>query len=296
MDDPYKILGVPRNASDDQIRQRYKKLVKEFHPDINKSKGAEEHFKKVTSAFDILGDPIKRKSFDRGEINARGDPRRNNFTDNIHPDSRRSSSFSRFAQDDPFGDIFAPFKGAKSRQHHPIRGKDIRHVLEVDFSEAMTGGRKRVVLPSRGQVEISIPSGVNDGQILRMKGQGEPGPNGGQAGDALVEVQIRPHEIFKRVGNDITCNVAISVDEAILGAKINVPTLSGKVQFTLPPGTNSGQMFRLKGKGVFNSSSGLTGDQLVNVTIMLPSIIDEDLKSFITNWKKNHSYDPREKK
>lgn len=288
MDDPYKILGVPRNASEEQIRQSFKKLAKEFHPDINKSKGAEEQFKKVTSAFEILGDPMKRRSFDRG------DPSRNNFKHRSSPDFRRSS-FSGFSHDDPIADMFASFKGANRRQLHPVRGSDIRHVLEIDFLEAITGGKKRVILPSRDQLEISIPSGVNDGQILRMKAQGQPGLNGGQSGDALVEVHIRPHEIFKRVGNDITCNIAISVDEAILGAKINVPTLNGKVQFSIPAGTNSGQMFRLKGKGVYNSSSGLTGDQLVSVSIMLPSIIDEDLKSFITNWKRTHSYDPRKK-
>lgn len=296
MDDPYKILGLPRNANDEQIRQRYKKLVKEFHPDVNKSKGAEEQFKKVTSAFEILGDPEKRRSFDRGEINSRGEQHKSPFRGKADAEFDRSHPFNHFMNEDPFSGIFSNFKGANRRHSRSMKGADTRHILEIDFLEAISGARKRIILSSRDPLDLSIPSGVCDRQVLRMRGQGQPGANGGQAGDALIEVHIKPHEIFKRIGNDITCTIPITLDEAILGAKINVPTLNGQVLFTIPAGTNSGQMFRLKGKGVFNSSSGLTGDQLVSVIIMLPSIIDESLRAFFNNWRENHSYDPRTKK
>ena len=293
-DDPYLVLGVPRSATDDQIRRRYRQLVKELHPDVNPSKQAEERFKKVTVAFDIIGDPVKRKSYDRGEIDAAGDPRRTAGTRagaGFGNAAGWSAGFGGFDSDDPFGDIFAGFRGAGA-QTRPRRGQDVRYTIDLEFTEAALGAVKRVSLPGGGALDLNVPSGVVEGQVLRLKGKGQPGSNGAPAGDALVEVRVRSHPFFKRSGDDVTVDVPLTIDEAALGAKVEVPTLTGRVQLTIPPATNSGKIFRLKGKGISNSTSRLTGDQLVSVRIVMPDTIDAELEDFLLRWRERHRYDP----
>jgi DnaJ-class molecular chaperone len=173
-----------------------------------------------------------------------------------------------------------------------MRGRDVRYSLEVDFLEAATGAKKRVTLPDGGVLDISVPEGVSDGQQLRLKGKGSPGIRGAEAGDALIEIRVRPHPHFKRVDDDIQLDVPITVDEAVLGAKVEVPTITGRVQLTIPKGTSSGRIFRLKGKGVRNSTTGHTGDQLVTVRIVLPETIDDKLAYFLSEWRQSHPYDP----
>jgi len=295
-DDPYTVLGVARTATDDEIRRRYRQLVKELHPDVNPAKSAEERFKKVTVAFDIVGDPVKRKAFDRGEIDAAGDPRRPTGPrpgagPGAGPGGTRwNAGFSGFDSDDPFGDIFAGFRGAGA-QTRARRGQDARYTIELDFTEAALGAVKRVTMPGGDTLDLNVPSGVVEGQVLRLKAKGQPGFNGGPAGDALVEVHVRPHASFKRSGDDITLDVPLTLDEAVLGAKIEIPTLTGRVQLTIPPGTSSGKVFRLKGKGIVNATAGLTGDQLVTVRIVLPDAIDNELSDFLRGWRERHGYD-----
>jgi DnaJ-class molecular chaperone len=173
-----------------------------------------------------------------------------------------------------------------------LRGRDVRYSLEVDFLEAAAGAKKRVTLPDSGALDISVPQGVTHGQTLRLRGRGAPGRRGAEAGDALVEIRVRPHPYFKRVDDDIVLDVPITVDEAVLGAKIEVPTISGRVQLTLPKATSSGRIFRLKGRGVHNLTSGHTGDQLVTVRIVLPDTVDEGLAYFLSEWRQKHRYDP----
>lgn len=299
-DDPYVVLGVQRTASDDEIRRRYRQLVKELHPDVNPSRVAEERFKKVTVAFDIVGDPAKRKAYDRGEIDAGGEPRRAGARPGgpggFSGGARWGAGFGGFDSEDPFNDIFAGFRaGAAGAQARTRRGQDTRYTIDLDFSEAALGARKRVTLPGGGTLDLNVPSGVVEGQVLRLKGKGQPGLGGGPAGDALVEVRIRPHPVFKRVGDDLTCDCPLTIDEAVLGAKIEVPTLSGRVQLTIPPGTSSGRVFRLKGKGIENATARTTGDQLVTVRIVLPDTIDEGLQAFLRTWREGHPYDPGRK-
>ncbi len=300
-DDPYQVLGVTRTASDDEIRRRYRQLVKELHPDVNPAKSAEERFKKVTVAFDIVGDPVKRKAYDRGEIDAAGDPRR---PSGPHPGARPggpggggtrwSGGFGGFDSEDPFGDIFAGFRGAGA-QTRARRGQDARYTIELDFTEAALGAVKRVTMPGGGTLDLNVPSGVVEGQVLRLKGKGQPGFNGGPPGDALVEARVRPHPVFKRSGDDVTLDVPLTLDEAVLGAKIEIPTLTGRVQLTIPPATSSGKVFRLKGKGIVNATSGMTGDQLATVRIVLPDTIDPELSEFMQAWRERHRYDPGRK-
>jgi DnaJ-class molecular chaperone len=295
-DDPYEILGVPRSATDDQIRKAYLKLVKELHPDVNPSKKAEERFKLVTAAHDIVGDPERRRQYDNGEIDASGEPRRSSY----RPQGAGAGGRARGAGGpifEDFGDVFSDLfsgggRGARGGGFS-MKGRDVRYTLDVDFLEAVQGAKKRVTLPDNGVLDLAVPEGVSDGQILRLRGRGEPGVAGGEAGDALVEIRVRPHREFHREGDDILIEVPITIDEAVLGGKVEVPTPTGRVQLTIPKGTSSGQVLRLKGKGVRNATTGATGDELVTVRIVLPETIDDSLSYFLTEWRQKHKYDPR---
>lgn len=305
-EDPYALLGVPKNASDEEIRRAFRKLAKELHPDLNPGdKAAVERFKKVSAAYELLGDPEKRKRYDRGEIDASGEPRhayQRQGAAGAGPFGWRGArpggpapDFEDIGFSDIFSEIFGGARGARGTRFTGIRGSDVRYTLEIDFLEAVTGARKRVTMPEGGMLDLTVPEGVQDGQVLRLKGKGGPGFRGGEPGDALVEIKVRPHPQFKRVGDDISLDLPISIDEAILGAKIEVPTISGRVQLTIPKGTSSGRVFRLRGKGVRNVTAGTTGDQLVTVRIVLPEKIDDSLAYFMSEWRQRHAYNPRER-
>jgi DnaJ-class molecular chaperone len=305
-DDPYAVLGLPREASDDDIRRAFRKLAKQHHPDLHPGDiSAVERFKKVSAAYELLSDPDKRARYDRGEIDAAGEPRRAYQRYGAggpfgwrggRPRGGQGSDEDDFG----FGDIFADiFGGARTtrgaRAGFGARGADVRYTLEIDFVEAVLGVKKRVTLPEGGVLDLALPEGVTDGQVLRLKGKGGAGFRGGEPGDALVEVKVRPHPQFKRAGDDIVLEVPISIDEAILGAKIEVPVIGGRVQLTIPKGTSSGRVFRLRGKGVKNLTTGVTGDQLVTVRIVLPDMIDGSLSYFFSEWRQKHGYDPRQR-
>ncbi len=308
-DDPYALLGVPKNASDEDIRRAFRKLAKELHPDLNPGdKAAVERFKKVSAAYELLSDPEKRRRYDRGEIDASGEPRRAyqyqyQGAAGAGPFGWRGArpggpppNFEDIGFSDIFSEIFGGARGARgARFGAGIRGSDVRYTLEIDFLEAVQGARKRVTMPEGGMLDLTVPQGVQDGQVLRLKGKGGPGFRGGEPGDALVEIKVRPHPQFKRVGDDITLDLPITIDEAVLGAKVEVPTITGRVQLTIPKGTSSGRVLRLRGKGVRNATTGATGDQLVTVHIILPDTIDESLAYFMSEWRQRHKYNPRER-
>lgn len=296
-DDPYTALGVTRNATDADIRSTYKRLVKELHPDVNPGdKVSEERFKKVSAAFSILGDAEKRRRFDRGEIDASGQDRTE------HPFYRHASgrggtsgfqggSFSDFS--DVFGDLFG--QAEAGTRTYPTSGQDIRYSLDVEFLESATGAKKRIVLPDGGTLDLNVPAGVTNGQTLRLKGKGEPGMGSRPPGDALIEITILPHKSFNRDGLDIWLDLPISIYEAVLGAKIEISTISGRVSVAIPKMSNSGKVLRLKGRGIKSQRSGRTGDQHVRLIINLPDKIDSDLGKMMADWQKEHSYDPRDK-
>lgn len=308
-EDLYQVLGVSKRASDEEIRKAYRKLAKENHPDLNPGNAAAaERFKKISSANDILADPAKRRQYDAGEIDHKGDPRGGTWRP--HPGQRRgagaggggpSGGFGgaggdAFGFSDIFSDVFGGGRGGPgfSGFRGASRGSDLRYTLEVDFLEAVKGAKKRVTLPEGGVLDLTVPEGVTDGQVLRLKGKGAPASQGGEAGDALVEIKVKPNATFKRQGDDILIDMPISIDEAVLGAKIEVPTIDGRVQLTIPKGTSSGKIFRLKGKGV-RQRDGIFGDELVTVRIVMPETIDDSLSYFFSEWRQKHAYNPGRK-
>ena len=310
-EDLYDILGVSRGATEDEIRSAFRKLAKASHPDVNPGNtGAAERFKKITAANDILSDPEKRRQYDAGEIDAKGDPRRPQWSRAGAGGARRSpfgargfegragagAGFDDFSFSDIFSDVFGTASAGTRRdaQGFAGRGNDVRYSLEVDFLEAVQGAKKRVTLPDGGVLDLNVPEGVTDGQVLRLKGKGVSGSAGADAGDALIEIRVRPHPDFKREGDDILCELPVTIDEAVLGGRVEVPTPTGRVQLTLPKGTSSGKTFRLKGKGA-RGKGGNFGDQLVTIRIVMPPEIDDSLSYFFSEWRQKHAYDPGRK-
>ncbi len=296
MRDPYQILGVGRGASDAEIKKAYRKLAKENHPDRNADNAkALERFKEANGAYELLSDAEKKGRFDRGEIDGEGNP----------TSPFRGQGGGRGGQD-PFGragagrggassfefggggggaeDLFAELFGGRSGggfRAPPQKGSDIAYRLAVPFEDAAALKPQRVTLKSGKTVELKLPAGIETGRQVRMAGQGDPGPAG--PGDALVTLEVGRHKFFRRDGDDVRLDLPISLGEAVLGAKVRMPTVEGPVTLTLPPGTNSGKIFRLKGRG-FSRADGSRGDQLVSVLIDLPAD-DAALRGFVEGWK-----------
>jgi len=292
-DDLYNVLGVARQASQDDIKRSYRKLAKELHPDLNPGdEKIAERFKKVSAAHAILSDPKKRASYDLGEIDDAGQPR---HTHGYHRGFGRGQGQDNIFDDNTFSGLFEEMFGAG---RHPgfraaQRGEDAAYTLKVDFLEAAKGAKKRVAIGDGKTLDITIPAGIEEGQILRLRGKGRPGQRGGSAGDAMVEVQIRPHKLFERKGRDIHVQLPVTLSEAALGARIDVPTIDGPVTMTVPKGSNSGTMLRLKGKGIAGSKGGARGNQYVRLSVMLPPSPDDALNEFLERWSADHAYDPR---
>ena len=306
-EDPYALLGVAKTASADEIRKAYRKLAKKLHPDLNPGdKSAEEKFKKVTAAYDLLGDPDKRKRFDAGEIDASGAERPPEHFYRHYAESgsgQRYDSNAGYADFGDLGDIFSDLfgrGGAGGRGRMRMQGADMRYQLEVDFLDAANGAKKRLTMPDGKTLDVTIPAGMQDGQTLRLKGQGGPAPSGGAAGagtpgDAYVEIRVRPHRLFERKGQDIHVELPVTLGEAVLGAKVTVPTVTGPVAMTVPKGANTGTTLRLKEKGVLNAKSGKRGDQYVRLKVVLPEQPDAELEKLVGEWASKHPYDVRSK-
>jgi len=296
-EDPYEVLGVKRNASAEEVQKAYRGLAKRLHPDLNPSnRDAEEGFKRISAAYDILGDAEKRGKFDRGEIDASGAerPQRPFYRDFAgagegYDPYASDAGFADFAgSDDVFADLFR--RGGRARIRMP--GADIHYRLPVEFLEAVNGATRRITLPDGSSLDLKIPPGAQDGQILRMKGKGQPGIGGGPPGDALVEIAVQPHTLFTRNGDDIRLDLPISLTEAVLGGHVTVPTPTGSVTMTVPKGSNTGTVLRLKGKGVARQDGG-RGDQYVTLKVVLPSG-DPDLEAFVRDWAEGKAHNPRQ--
>jgi DnaJ-class molecular chaperone len=300
--DLYATLGVPRDASAEDIRRAYRGLAKQHHPDLNPgNKKAEERFKAIASAYDILGDPDKRGRYDRGEIDAAGAEARPE-----HPSYRgyaegapgaryrQSSDAAPGMSEADLGDLFEDlFAGTREqRANAPRRGRDQSYALTIDFLDAVTGATKRLALPDGRGLDVRIPPGIEDGQTMRLKGQGSPGRQGGPAGDALIEIHITPHRFFRREGRDVHVEVPVTLSEAVLGGKITVPTPTGPVTMTVPGRSDTGAKLRLRGRGVAAHGGQAAGDLFVTLKVVLGDA-DEALETFLRGWSAGHSFNPR---
>ena len=297
MRNPYEVLGVAATASADEIRSAYRKLAKKLHPDLNPGdKGAEEKFKQVAAAHDLVGDADKRKRFDAGEIDASGAERppqqpfyRSYATsDEAHPYTG-SDGYADFADGD---DALAELLRRSARARANRRGQDLHYSLAISFADSIAGAETRLTLPDGGTLDVKIPPGLVDGQTMRLKGKGAPGAGSGGPGDALVEIEVRPDPRFTREGDDISLELPISLSEAVLGGAVRVPTPTGAVTMNVPKGSNTGTTLRLKGKGAPKRGGG-AGDQLVRLKIVLPRPPDAELEKFVAGWEAGKSFDPR---
>jgi DnaJ-class molecular chaperone len=298
--DPYEALGLTKTASDAEIKKAYRRIAKSDHPDLNPDPAATARFKAASAAYDLLKDPEQRRRFDAGEIDAQGQERaqRRPWRDHAEAAGNPYARSYGFESDPDLSDVFSDLfgrrgfggfnrGGAEDPRNFHVRGQDYRFSLQVDFLTAARGGKTRITLPEGGDLEVTIPKGVRDGQTIRLKGKGGQGLGQGGAGDAYLAVTVAPHPDFRRDGDDILLTLPITLDEAVLGGKIAVPTIDGPVNLTIPKGATTGQKLRLRGRGING------GDQQVDLKIVMPPRVDDDLARFMETWRKDHGYDPR---
>jgi DnaJ-class molecular chaperone len=314
--DPYSELGVKRDASDAEIQKAFRKLAKELHPDQNKgNKASEERFKRITAAYDFLKDADKRKRFDRGEIDADGREVYRGFSGSPGAGAagfgggRASAGFDGVDLEDIF-DMFGGGAGAGRRTSGfgggfggsaaPAKGSDLKIKLDIDLLDTIVGNTRRVVLSDGRTLDINIPKGSKDGQTLRLKGQGAPAPGGrGPHGDVLVDLNLKPHPIFRPDGNDLHMDLYVSLPDAILGGKAQAATPDGPVSVSIAKGSNSGAVLRLKGKGAFDAKAKggepTRGDLFAHIVVALPDRnedIPEDLVRLVERWREQGGYVP----
>ncbi|MDB5424471.1 MAG: dnaJ-class molecular chaperone [Phenylobacterium sp.] len=310
--DPYQELGVSRGASTDEIRKAFRKLAKANHPDTNpNNKEAEERFKRVSGAFDILGDAAKKKKFDAGEIDADGRETARGFAGGGGPwgaspegggfgggrGQYQGQSFEGVDLGDILGEMFGG-RGAGGRGGgqgggfggFSQRGSDVRARLQIDLEDAIRGAKRRISFSDGRTIDVTIPKGAQEGQTLRLKGQGEPGRAG--PGDAMIELTIAPHPIFRREGDLLVMDVPVTAYDAVLGGKVEAPTPDGPVTLTIPKGANTGTRLRLKGRGL-TDPQGKRGDLFARLVVTLPETPDPELEAFAETWKQARPYVPK---
>jgi DnaJ-class molecular chaperone len=301
VDDPYKTLGVPPDASHEDIRSAYRNLAKKHHPDLNPGNAkAEERFKTISAANELLSDPEKRGQFDRGEIDAAGRERAPQTSYRDYAEGEAGRRYGRSGQssggwsasdiDDMFGSMFNGDRpsGGKARRH----GRDELYSLTTDFLDAVNGATRRLTLPDGRTLDVKIPAGTTDGQVLRLRGQGNGGANGGSDGDALIEIHVTPHRFFRRNDQDIRLELPVSLSEAILGGPVEVPTPGGYVRMKIPSHSDGGTELRLRGRGVPAHDGRAAGDLYATLR-MVVGTPDPALEEFLRNWKPEHPADPR---
>lgn len=300
--DPYKELGVSRGASADEIKKAFRKLAKELHPDKNPgNREADERFKRVTAAFDLLGDAEKRAKFDRGEIDADGREQFRGFGGGGARGGPGGSPFGQGGQRGGFENIdldelFGGMFGGGARPGGPrggfsARGADVKATLEISLEDSISGATRRIQFSDGRTLDVTIPKGAADGQVIRLRGQGAPGAAGrSEAGDALITLKIAPHPRFQRDGADLTMDLPVSLPDAVLGGKVPVRTPEGTVNMTIPPGSNSGKVLRLKGRGAH--VGGKRGDLLAKLMILLPDSPDEGLTKLAQDMRDRGAYRP----
>ena len=298
--DPYKELGVSKGASADEIKKAFRKLAKELHPDRNPGdRKADERFKRVTAAFDLLGDPEKRAKYDRGEIDADGREQFRGFGGGARGGPGGSpfgqggarGGFENIDLDELFGGMFGGGARGGARGGFSARGADVKATLEISLEDSITGATRRIQFSDGRTLDVTIPKGASDGQVIRLRGQGAPGAAGrSEAGDALITLKIAPHPVFQRDGADLTMDLPVPLPDAVLGGKVPVRTPEGVVNMTIPAGSNSGKVLRLKGKGAF--AGGKRGDLLAKLMVQLPETPDEGLTKLAQGMRDRGAFRP----
>lgn len=292
--DLYEILGVARTASADEIKKAYRKLARELHPDLTGGDAQKaDWFKAVNDAYDLLKDAEKRRRYDAGEIGPDGQEQAPRQSYRSYAETDPSSRYEYEGSFDDLGDLFSRAfrQGKRGFGNAKMSGNDVHFQMEISFLDAVLGSVLPVTLPGAGKIELRIPAGITDGQTLRLAGKGEAGVNGGPAGDAFVTLSVADDPVFTREDDDISLELPISVDEAVLGGSIEVPIPGGRVKLKVPANASSGKVMRLRGKGVQRASK--PGDLLVKLRIVLPEKEDTSLADAIRSWRAAHSYDPR---
>jgi DnaJ-class molecular chaperone len=276
-EEPYAVLGVARGAPFAEVRKVYRKLAKELHPDANpNNKAAEERFKRVSAAFTFLDDPDRKAKYDRGEIDADGNPKFGGFGGN-------AGGRGPFGGGDPFGPG-GPFGGAGAGRRQTGPGQpDIQTAIKIDFEDAISGAKQRVNVGDRS-IDVTIPAGVETGRTLRLRGQGGPGQGGMPAGDLMVTVTVKPHPVFNRDGDDVRMDLPVSLTEILEGGRVEATIPNGTVSLTIPPNSNSGTVLRLKGKGV--ARPGTPGDLFIRLILGLPEGDNGELKALLATWSR----------
>jgi DnaJ-class molecular chaperone len=307
MRDPYDVLGVAKTASAAEIKSAFRKLAKKYHPDQSKEPKAKERFAEVGSAYEILGDDTKRKAFDRGEIDAEGKPRAPQFEGfGQHAGAAGRGDFRNFGFDFGAGgastengsidpDILAELFGAgRTRARtQAARGEDIGVSVAVPLATIAKGGSMRVALPTGKTLDAAVPAGIEEGKSIRLRGQGHPGRRGGSPGDVIVTIRYAAHPLFKVEGRDLRLDLPVTLYEAILGARVRAPTLSGEVEVSIAPGANGGRVLRLRGKGLPGGAEQATGDLLATLRIVLPNELDAELTALMHKMRDQKPYQPR---
>jgi DnaJ-class molecular chaperone len=297
---PYEVLGVKPDASADEIRKIYRKLAKQFHPDINPGKPeAEARFKEISAAYDLLSDSDKRARYDRGEIDETGAERPPRGYYRSQAEGAQGWRYQPEGEMDlsDLEDLFAAFGSAGRGRRgdagagYRARGADRHFTLTVDFVTAATGGKQRLSLAPEEWLDVTIPAGVEDGQVLRLRGKGSPGFGGGTAGDALIEVHVAPHPLFRRDGDNVLLELPVSLAEAVLGARVSVPTVTGPVTMTIPKESDTGRQLRLRGKGIQKKNPG---DGIVTLKVFIGQSSDPELAAFLEKWAPQQPFDPRQ--
>ncbi len=291
--DPYAELGVARTASPEDVRKAFHKLAKTHHPDRNPdNKAAEERFKRATAAFDIVGDPEKRAKFDRGEIDADGrEAAPQGYRPGPGAAGGAGAGFEGVDLDEILGGMFSN-RGRAGGRGFAMRGSDVQAQLDVELEETITGATRRITFADGRMLDVTIPKGATNGQVLRLRGQGYPGRGGGPAGDALIELAVGDHPLFRLEGADLHMDLPVSVPDAVLGAKVEAPTPDGPVQLSVPRHANAGAQLRLKGRGAFDPATGRRGNLIAHLVLTLPDKADPELDRFCEDWRKARPYTP----